>query len=190
MSKQVLYGLGEELQDVGYALTSFEQLGIAQFEELARDLRQTIVTNSQLQPVRAAERTGMVMCKDDASKQAGARLVKPVVEVLFVEGKETAPSWVPYTVNHYETGHYFNPHQDYLDGTVMIATALGTREIDIYRKEDEDDVFNQIERTYSLSMGTILLLNGYKDFGHGARCVEGPSIAVVGDISASVPTAG
>ncbi|MBP7806922.1 hypothetical protein KA047_00305 [Candidatus Saccharibacteria bacterium] len=188
MTNQEVIRLANELDSVGHALTSFEQLGIDNFGALAADVQAVVSQNDQLQPDRAQHRIGMVMCKDEASKQAGARLVKPVVEVLFEGNEQTLPNWVPYTVNHYEEGHFFSPHQDYLDGTVMIVTVTGVREIDIYSKELEDDVFREVEATHTLNTGSIMLLNGYVDLGHAARCIVGPSISVVGDVSERIHT--
>ncbi len=188
MRKQEVKRIGLALEGVGHVASSFEQLEVASFDSLASDLERVVVENAQLQPDRRVSRVGMVMCKDEITKYAGARLVKPIVEILFVGNEQALTNWVPYTVNHYEEGHFFSPHQDYLDGTVIIATVSGARELDIYHKESEDDVFREVAYTYTLNRGSVLLLNGYRDLGHAARCVQGPSISVVGDVSESIDT--
>ncbi len=189
MTNQEVQRLGSELQEEGHALTSFQQLGISDFETLASQVCRAVEKNDQLKAERRAQRLGMVMCKDTTSKQAGARMIVPVVEALFEIDDSGPDAWVPYTVNHYETGEFFSPHQDYLDGTVIIVGVLGVRGLDVYRKEEEDDIFIEVEHRYILKPGSILLLNGYKDLGHAAQCVKGPSISVVGDVPVSIPGA-
>jgi len=181
MSNPEVQRIANELEHVGHALTTFELLGIRDFEIVAADLVEVIALNEQFTPEQAAERTGMVMCKDVRSKASGAKLVLPVLSTLFADRPHLLDGWDMYTVNHYETGDYFKPHQDYVDGTVVIATAVGRRALDVFVKED-DDVFNTVSATYDLVPGSVVILNGFMDLGHAARCVEGPSISVVGDV--------
>lgn len=190
MTRQGVGELSEALEDRGHVLTSFERLGLAShFGPAVLDLMRTVNANPQLQAEREGTRAGMAMCKDRASKEAGVRLVRPVVELLFAGNEEAVASWDPYTVNHYRTGDHFSPHQDYLDGTVLIVTAAGVRELDVYKKEQEDDSFLTVDTTHTLDVGSILLLDGYRDLGHAARCIQGPSVSVVGDVSARVTAA-
>jgi hypothetical protein len=127
----------------------------------------------------------MIMCKDEECKEPAKLLLKPVVEVVFSGNAHALENLDTYTVNHYETGNTVTPHQDYVDGTVMIVTAFGTRELDIYRKEE--DVFLSVDTTYTLEPGSVLCLNGYIDFGHTARCIVGPSISFVGNVPDALP---
>lgn len=187
MITQEVHRLGIELANSGHALTSYEKLGISDFERLALDLRNTVETSPQLSGEQADRRNGMVMCKDKITKLAGSAIMKPVVEVLFGDNESALEAWDMYTVNHYEVGDSFKPHQDYFDkGTVVIITTLGKRKLDVYKKEAEDDVFITIDTSYQLGAGAILLLDGYSDLGHAATCIEGPSISVVGDIPHSI----
>ncbi len=176
--------LSEQLAINGHVVTSAEKLEIAEFEAIATDLIAMVNANDQLTDGTNA---GMIMCKDSTTKAAGSRLVRPILEALFPDNPSAVDDWDMYTVNRYETGAVFKPHQDYLEkGTVMIIGACGTRLIDIYNKEPEDDVFKTIDVTYTLSAGSILLLDAVSDLGHGITCVEGPSISVVGDLALSL----
>ena len=187
MAYQELERLGNELSENGHAKTSFDLLEIVDFRRLANNLSDVVSRNSQLQPERIVSRIGMIMCKDPESKAAGSRVMQPVVEALFPGSLASMTKWDMYTVNQYEVGHFFSPHQDYLDGTVIIVTTTGVRRIDIYKKE-EDDVFNEVTASHEVHEGEILLLNGYRDLGHSAQCIVGPSISVVGDVSRSLPS--
>lgn len=179
--------ISEQLSLTGHAVTTAEMLEIANFEALAQELVDVVEKNEQLDPNSIATGEGMIMCKDKVTKAAGSKLVQPILKVLFVDEDEAPQKWDMYTINRYEEGDFFSPHQDYLEeGTVMIITAQGTRELDVYKKEDEDDVFKEVDTTYSLPMGSILLLDATRDLGHAARCTEGPSISVVGDLSLSL----
>lgn len=179
--------IAEQLALTGHTVTTAERLEIANFEALAQDLADVVASNEQLDPESDAWVEGMIMCKDSVTKAAGSRLVQPILEVLFVDDDEASQKWDMYTINRYETGDFFSPHQDYLEeGTVMIITAQGTRELDVYKKEDEDDVFIEVDATYPLPTGSILLLDAARDLGHAARCTQGPSISVVGDLSLSL----
>jgi len=171
-----------ELAGIGHTLSSFDQLGIADFEALAVDLRSVVAQNEQFSPEQAALRTGMVMCKDPLSKEAGRRMVRPVLAALFADKPAALEGWDMYTVNHYQTGDFYPSHQDYVNGTVVVITAEGERLIEVYDKELEDDVFRTVNTTYELRPGSILVLNGFMDIGHTATCTLGPSISVVGDV--------
>ena len=186
MRSQEVSRIGQELATVGHTITSFEKLGIEEFGSLATNLRETVETTPHFLQERT-DHTGMIMCKDKASKHAGSAVMRPVVEVLFPEEVAVDGTWDMYTVNYYfDPGHFFKPHQDYLDGgTVVIICALGSRKLDIYEK-GEDDVFGAVEVSYELNKGQILLLDGAKDLGHAAICLTAPSISVVGDIASTV----
>jgi hypothetical protein len=86
-----------------------------------------------------------------------------------------------YAVNEYASGEHFVAHQDHFDGTVLIVTTTGTRTVDLYKREPEDDVFKDIEASVTLTAGSVLLLNGFANIGHAATCIDGPSVSVVAD---------
>jgi hypothetical protein len=181
--------LGHELETIGHAQTTFEALEIEDFESLAVDLRQAVEGSARYVAENAGERTGVLMFRDENSLGLGRQIATQVVERLFATDPEAIKNMGMYAINHYVAGNHFLPHQDYFDGTVVIMTTMGRREFDVYKKEPEDDVFEEIDTTYELTAGSIVLLNGYKDLGHAARCIEGPSMSVVCDTPGKVSAA-
>lgn len=182
MITQGVRRIGQELDQTGYALTSYKELEIPQHELLAADLVAAVHNTDQFHDMSREGRTGMLMFREDAPLEMGRQLIRPVAEVLFGGNPEAMAGLGMYAVNHYEVGDFFNPHQDHFDGTVMIMTPLGRRRFDVYEKEPEDDVFKHISESFVLGPGSIMLLNGYKNLGHAAVCLEGPSLSVVADV--------
>lgn len=166
-----------QLQDVGHVLTSYDALDLPFPEHAAADLQRAFATTDQQDA-----RTGMLMFREDAPLAVGRLMIEPVAQRLFANQLNVLDDLSMYAVNQYEAGDFFNPHQDHYDGTVMIATAIGTRNFDVYRPEEEDDTFVTVDTSYRLARGSIMLLNAYKNLGHAAQCVEGPSISVVSDV--------
>jgi hypothetical protein len=127
-------------------------------------------------------RIGMLMHRDEQTLALNGRISLPIAQVLFPGHPTLREDMGTYAVNQYETGEFFNPHQDHFNGTVMISTIAGTRRFNVYDREPEDDVFNTISASHVVGLGSIVLLNGYKNLGHAAECLEGPSISVVADV--------
>lgn len=186
MRTQEVRRVGEALDTLGHALTGFNELGIEGHEALATDLVEAIEATDQYKKVSETGRTGMLMFREEEPLNAGKRLVEPVFSALFHDRPEAVQSMGMYAINHYETGDFFNPHQDHFDGTVMIMTPMGRRNLDVYKVEDEDDVFTDVTHNYTLVPGSVMLLNGYRNLGHAAQCLEGPSISVVADVPMAV----
>ena len=182
MITQETHRIEQQLDEIGHALTSFEALGLPFPEQEADALQDAIRSTEQHASVQGEGRTGMLMHREDAPLEAGRLITGPIVELLFPGRPGIKDELGMYAVNQYETGDFFNPHQDHFDGTVMIATILGTRNFDVYKREPEDDVFHTITASHCLDVGSIVLLNGYKNLGHAAQCIEGPSISVVSDV--------
>jgi len=171
------------LRNHGHALTSASLLGLDPdaWSANATVLDERLRATDQMRMV-GSHRAGMLMFRDEASLEAGRALVRPIFDALFCSASG-GDEFGMYCVNHYEAGHTFRPHQDYFDGTVVIATVSGTRRFDIYRDEEEDDVFVEVEATCTLEPGSIMLLDGYRNRGHAAHCLHGPSVSVVADIA-------
>lgn len=182
MITQEIHRVSQQLNEVGHALTSFDALDLEYPEQLAAQLHESFKTTEQYAGVQETGRTGMLMYRDNAPLEVGRRIISPVVEKLFADQPDVAKDLGMYAVNQYEAGDFFNPHQDHFDGTVMIATTAGVRNFDVYNKELEDDVFKTVSHSYRLGIGSIVLLNGYKNLGHAAQCLEGPSVSVVSDV--------
>jgi hypothetical protein len=122
----------------------------------------------------------MLMFRGDDVMAIARRLMSPIVATLF-RPIHSAEDFVITTINRYEVGDKFKPHQDYFDGTVLVVTTAGERVFHVYEK-DEDDVFLTIAKSYTLTPGSIALLDGYQDRGHAAECVAGPSMSVVANV--------
>lgn len=182
MITQETHRIGRQLDEVGHALTSFEALGLPFPGQEAGALQDAIRATEQHALVQAEGRTGMLMHRENAPLEAGRLIAGPIVELLFPGQPGIKDALGMYAINEYETGDFFNPHQDHFDGTVMISTILGARNFDVYKKEPEDDVFHTITASHYLDVGSIVLLNGYKNLGHAAQCDKGPSISVVSDV--------
>lgn len=183
MITQEICRLSEELAGNGHARTSFDALGLAYPEALAAQVLAGFKETEQF----AAEhdgRTGMLMFRDnEALMELGKQIILPIVDRLFGGRKEVLDEVGMYAINQYEAGEFFRPHQDHFDGTVMIATIAGARKFDVYHKEPDDDVFRTVDYSYEhLDVGSIVMLNGYKNLGHAAQCIEGPSVSVVSDV--------
>jgi alkylated DNA repair dioxygenase AlkB len=172
--------VGKELEEQGHALTSFDRLGLSHHNTIALELRRDIEATDWFRAAREKGSTGTLMFRDQHSLSIARRLMSPVVAMLF-RSAVASEDFVVTTINRYEAGDKFPPHQDYFDGTVLIATTAGERRLHVYEK-DEDDVFVTIEKSYTLTRGSIALLNGYQDRGHAAECVKGPSISVIANV--------
>jgi hypothetical protein len=186
MKTQEVKRLGQELEDVGHALTTFSELGIEDFEAMAIDLRQVVESSAQYKSENTSERPGTLMFRDEKSLDRGRRIAGRVIETLFAADEQAVKNMSMYAINHYVAGNCFPPHQDYFDGTVVIMTTMGRRSFAVFKKEIEDDVFNEVDKTYDLTAGSIVLLDGFRDLGHTARCIEGPSMSVVCDTPGKV----
>lgn len=175
--------IAESLRNYGHALSSTSELGLnpEAWSADAASLGQ-ILRNSKQMHEAGNKRSGMRMFRDEVCLEAGRAVVRPIFRALFSSASHD-DEFGMYCVNYYEQGDGFRPHQDYFDGTVVIATVSGRREFDVYRAEDEDDVFVEVEATCTLEPGSIMLLDGFSNRGHAARCVEGPSVSVVADIA-------
>lgn len=182
MITQEIQRVSNQLDMVGHAITSFDSLGLPFPTQETEELIEALEETEQASEVAEHGRTGMLMHRDERTLEIGGRISLPVAELLFPGYPDLTQEMGKYAVNQYATGDFFNPHQDHFDGTVMISTVLGARNFDIYAKEPEDDVFQTISASHVLRLGSIVLLNGYKNLGHAARCVEGPSISVVSDV--------
>lgn len=170
------------LESTGCVLTSFQRLGLAFEPDAQAAMIAALARTEQYADLEAAGRNGMLMFREEEPLRLARELVEPAVRALFERQPEALAALGTYAVNHYETGDFFNPHQDHFDGTVVIATLAGERDFDVYMKHVEDDVFVDVAATYQLVPGSLMVLDGFKNLGHAARCVSGPSISAVVDV--------
>lgn len=174
--------VAQALSEEGCALTSYSALGLSLPADAARSMDEALAATEQYDDVQQSGRTGMLMYRETAPLQLARQLVEPAVRVLFQGQPDAVRQLGTYAVNHYETGDFFNPHQDHFDGTVVIATLDGIRDFDLYAPHPQDDVFVEVQRTHRLTAGTLIVLNGFRNLGHAARCVQGPSVSAVVDV--------
>lgn len=182
---QEVQRIGKELEEQGHALTSFDRLGLSHYETIAVELRRDIEATDWFRSARENGSTGMLMFRGQHSLWIARRLMSPLVATLF-SSTDAPEDFIVTTVNRYEAGDKFKPHQDYFDGTVLIVTTAGERLFHVYEK-NQDDVFVTIAKSYTLTPGSIALLNGYQDRGHAATCLAGPSISVVANVPCAIP---
>ena len=185
MSTEEVTRLRARLERYGHALSSFDALGLASYQDLADGVHEAVARTEQYRAADGEVRGGMLMFRDEQSLATGQRFVAPVFAALFATSPDARDGFGAYCINHYDAGHVFKAHQDYVDGTVLIITTCGERRFDVYEK-DEDDVFVNVQESYTLQAGSVMLLNGFKNLGHAAECIAGPSLSVVADVPAII----
>lgn len=169
-------------------MTSFDGLGLRFDQDLARELSSVAVggtfSPSAAELTERIEKKDMTMVQEPRALELGRRLVRPIVDTLFVDHPEAARDWELYAMNCYETGGTLGAHQDSVDKTVLIVTASGVRNIDVYPRDQKEGAFGEPENSFRLDVGSIMVLDGEADAGHAIQCVEGPSVSAVLDVPA------
>jgi hypothetical protein len=171
----------------GVAVTSFFAMGLEPPDEAAKRLLDSLQVAHTEHLANNGRRYGMVMAREADTLPMTGPVVRPVLAYLFRDSM-TSPASEVYCVNHYEEGETFAPHQDYCDGTVVIITVAGERVFSVF-ETPEDDVFEGISCSFVLPAWSVCVLDGYRNLGHAARCVRGPSVSVVADVPARIPGA-
>jgi hypothetical protein len=192
MAYEVLERITNELTEVGHSVTSYSELGL-DFDEIAVSRLREVVEGDTFD-AEAAELTTdidtnkMIIARGADTLRLGTAFVRPVMETLFADSPKALGKWALYAVNRYdEEGSRFAPHKDSVGGTVVVATLVGRRSMDIYRRypdqrEDRPETFREIEHTVELGPGSIMIIDGYLDPPHAVRCLEALSISAVVDI--------
>ena len=87
-------------------------------------------------------------------------------------------------MNRYEAGGELGAHQDSVEKTVLVVTASGARNFDVYKRGETEGSFSTVEQSFLLGVGSVMILDGQADPGHAIQCVEGPSVSAVLDVPA------
>ncbi|MEK7599877.1 MAG: hypothetical protein AAB462_02490 [Patescibacteria group bacterium] len=182
--------IGSELSDLGYSLTSFDQLGLpfdhGLAEELSMAAARGIFSPDAAKLTEHIEKNNMTMVQDEVCLELGRQMVQPVVEAVFVDNPEATQTWGLYAMNRYETGGELGVHQDSVEKTVLVVTISGQRELDVYAKGQTEDDAGDAEQTLLLNPGSVMILDAEADPAHAVRCTEGPSVSAVLDVPALV----
>lgn len=176
-----------ELATAGYSLTSYAELGLTFDAELAAELcdvaAQGTFSPSAAELTAHIEKNNMTIVQEERALALGRQVVTPLVDGLFAGSPRALENWNLYGINHYnEAGAGLGAHQDSVGSTVLIASISGLRKFCVYRKEPEYETFREIESTFTLSPGSVVILDGYADPGHFVECLEGPSVSAVFDV--------
>lgn len=186
MKKNELKRIILELDTAGYSLTSFDELGLTFDSELASRLCDA-AAEGEFSPAAAdltkhIEKKNMTMVQDEKALALGKLLVSPVVDVLFADSARARRDWQLYAMNRYEDVGSLGGHRDSVGSTVLVATISGVRRFDVYRGEDESGDFSEIEQSFTVTPGSIMILDGQIDPGHSVACIESPSVSAVFDV--------
>lgn len=185
MGSNKLERITYELDTKGFSVSSYDDLGLVFDSELVEKLCQASASAS-FSPAAAEltkhiEKQKMTMVQDESALAFGRLLVGPVVETLFAHSPRALKGWSLYAMNRYEAGGKLGSHQDSVGSTVLVATVSGVRKFDVY-KRGQAAIAGQIEESFLLSPGSIMLLDGQADPEHSVECIEGPSLSAVFDV--------
>jgi hypothetical protein len=187
MINNELQRVTHELDTNGYSLTSYDQLGLEFNADLVGRLctaaAEGTFSASAADLTKHIEKQNMAMVQDENALKLGRLLVAPVVETLFQTSPRARANWNLYAMNRYDAGGaMLGAHQDSVGATVMVVTASGVRDFNVYRKEPEHGVFKEIEQSFRLEPGSVMILDAQVDPGHAVACIEGPSVSAVLDV--------
>lgn len=174
-----------ELDTSGYSLTSYDQLGLEFDTDLAVRLCDVAAegdfSSTAADLTKHIGKKLMTMVQDERALSFGRELVSPVVDTLFAGSPRARRDWQVYAMNHYETGGELGVHRDSVGSTVVVVTASGVRNFDVYKQESEGSP-NEIEHSFLLRAGSVMIIDGQIDPSHSVSCIEGPSVSAVLDV--------
>lgn len=176
-----------DLDTNGYALTSYDQLGLPFDPSLVGRLCAAAAEGTFSQAAadltKHIEKSNMAMVQDERALVLGRELVRPVVETLFTESDKARQNWNLYAMNRYDKpGASLGSHQDSVGSTVLVVTASGVRDFNIHERPEYEGQQTPIKETYRVEPGSIMILDAQADPAHSVGCVEGPSVSAVLDV--------
>lgn len=178
--------VAQKLDDCGYALTSFDALEQELDVELASQLCELTACGefsaSAAELTERIKKQKMTMIQHEDAIAIGGQIVRSAVETIFNQSQRALQEWRLYALNRYEKGGSLGAHQDSVGSTVIVITISGQRILDIYRKERKYELFREIECSFTLNAGSMMILDGESDPGHAVRCTRGPSVSAVVDV--------
>jgi hypothetical protein len=187
MIKNELQRITDELDTKGYTQTSYDRLEL-EFDSnligrLCMAAAKGTFSESAADLTKHIKKQNMVMVQDEEALQLGRLLVAPVVNTLFYESSRARRDWNLYAMNRYDgPGASLGAHQDSVGSTVLVVTASGVRNFDVYKREPEYGVFKEVEESFRLEPGSVMILDAQADPGHAVACIEGPSVSAVLDV--------
>lgn len=194
MSAEHLHQVSENLEGLGYAHTSFNELGLPMDVALIDQIESAVSLSSGSQAamdvVQHIDKDKMMIVQDDRCLELGRLFVKPAIELLFAGDDEAIDTWTLFGMNRYKAGGRFGPHRDYVGSTVLVFTAVGERIFDIYETAPEDPEdktdYTKVERTFIQQPGSIMILDREKDPAHAVRLAKTDGIVAVADVKGIV----
>jgi hypothetical protein len=187
MSTSETLRIATELDTVGYSLTTYADLGLPFDETLAEKI--TLASaGAEFSPAAAdltkhIEKQHMTMVQEEEVLSMGRLIVAPVVDALFVGSPSALSNWNLYALNRYESVGALGAHQDSVGSTVFVATLAGEREFYIHRIIDGPaQKYGEVIDSFTLSPGSIVVLDGHIDPAHSVACLQSPSVSAVFDV--------
>lgn len=182
--------IAHDLEQVGYAVTSYEALGVDFDAVAARSLDQAVVSAQEsaeaLEVVKHITKQAMTIVQDPRCMELGRGLIQPAIGALLVDRPEQEQEtlWTLFGLNRYEQGGQFGPHRDDVSASVLVVTVSGSRNFDLYKTTatSRQDELTDVEASFSLGPGSILILDGEKDPGHAISDTPEASVVAVADI--------
>lgn len=190
MKPTELLRIKTELTEVGYSETSFRRLGADFDEEAADSLHKLSIDSSgseaALQAVAHIDIKNMTIVQDERCMVLARQILQPAINILFAKSEEARKEWSLFGINRYEKGGKFGAHQDSTDATVLVVTLAGVRVFDVFKTDvpglPDGTKFSEIENTFYLSVGSIMILDRLKDPAHAVKEVLEPSLTAVADV--------
>lgn len=181
------FRIAEELDTVGYALTTYERLGLP-FDSVLVGRLCTAAVEGTFSAAAAdltkhIEKSSMAMVQEEDALVLGRQLVRPVVEMLFAETPSAIAKWNLYAMNRYDApGASLGSHQDSVGSTVLVITASGVRDFNIHERPSFEGQQTPITNSIRVVPGDIMILDAQADPAHSVACVEAPSVSAVLDV--------
>ena len=187
MSRSETLRITNELDTLGYALTTYADLGLEFDTELAKKITAASAglefSASAAEITKHIEKQHMTMVQDEDVLVMGRLAVAPVVEKLFAHSPRALSNWNLYALNRYESVGTLGAHQDSVASTVMVATLAGERQFNINRIiNSAAEEYGEVIDSFTLAPGSVMILDGQLDPAHSVVCLEGPSVSAVLDV--------
>ncbi|HMT19153.1 MAG TPA: hypothetical protein PKD15_03910 [Candidatus Saccharibacteria bacterium] len=182
--------IGGQLERVGFAHTSFEELGINRsadlVDEIASRVNESKGSPEAMKVVEHIDKNNMMIVQDPICLELGRRYIKPAIEVLFHDQPEALETWALFGLNRYRAGGKFGPHRDYVGKSVLVFTVTGERDFDIYHTEPDDPEnktdFDTVIASYRQKPGSIMVLDRDIDPAHAVKLALTDGIVAVADV--------
>ncbi len=189
-----LLELSHQLETIGYAQTSFNQLGLPLDVDLIHAINSVVNasegSHDAMKVVEHIDKDQMTIVQDEKCMELGNQFVRPAIEALFAGDDAALATWALFGMNRYYAGGRFGPHRDYVGKTVLVFTVDGERDFDIYvtdpaDPEDKTD-YKEVEATFHQKRGSIMILDRDTDPAHAVRLARTDGVVAVADVDGVV----